>query len=141
MESRLANALEAVLGALYLSTADLSLIRPWLQPHFQRRGAIVKADPANLNYKAAFQEWTQAHYQILPEYRTREAKQTPSTQDQATLGRNRFRAEVWLQGQCLATGRGRSIKAAEKAAAEAAYRAVHGRHCPLASDDDTNLLN
>ncbi|MEO0541432.1 MAG: ribonuclease III domain-containing protein, partial [Cyanobacteria bacterium P01_A01_bin.105] len=34
--SRLADAFEAVLGALYLSTNDLSLVRPWLDGEFQR---------------------------------------------------------------------------------------------------------
>lgn len=126
LESRLADALEALLGAFYLSTEDLSLIRPWLHPHFQRRAAIVKADPAYFNYKAALQEWTQAQYKTLPEYRTEEIKATPT---------ERFQSEVWLQGQCLATGTGRSIKAAEKAAAEIAFRALPQRQDVVALGD------
>ncbi|MGB7487508.1 MAG: ribonuclease III domain-containing protein, partial [Phormidesmis sp.] len=35
-DSRLADTFEAILGALYLSTGNLSLIRPWLDPHFIR---------------------------------------------------------------------------------------------------------
>ena len=124
LESRLADTLEALVGALYLSTTDLSLIRPWLEPHFQRRAALVKADPARFNYKAALQEWTQAHYQILPEYRTQEIQARQSNQDRAGWGSDRFRAEVWLHGKCLATGTGRSMKAAEKVAAEVAYQGL-----------------
>lgn len=116
-DSRLADAFEAVLGALYLSTNDLSLIKPWLTPHLQTQAEHVKTDPAYQNYKAALQQWTQAIHQQLPEYRVQE---TPSpsiaTQDE------RFTAEVWLQDQLLGTGKGRSIKAAEKAAAHTAYR-------------------
>lgn len=115
-ESRLADAFEALLGALYLSTNDLSLIQPWLTPHLQTQAEQVKTDPAYQNYKAALQQWTQATYQQLPEYRTQE-NHPPShpTVDE------RFTAEVWLHDRLLGTGKGRSIKAAEKAAAYQAY--------------------
>ncbi len=114
--SRLADALEAVLGALYLSTDDFSLIQPWLQPEFQRRAERVRADPAYQNYKAALQQWTQAHHQVLPEYRVTEAERTGRNPDAL-----RFSAEVWIQGVCAGVGQGLSRKAAEKAAAKAAY--------------------
>ncbi|WP_299485844.1 ribonuclease III [Acaryochloris sp. IP29b_bin.137] len=115
-ESRLADAFEALLGALYLSTSDLSLIQPWLTPHLQIQAAQVKTDPAYQNYKAALQQWTQATYQQLPDYRVQENfSQSRPNQNE------RFTAEVWLQGQLLGTGKGRSIKAAEKAAAYTAY--------------------
>jgi ribonuclease-3 len=70
--SRLADAFEAVLGALYLSTHTLELIRPWLDPHLQQLAAEIRKDPARQNYKDALQEWTQAHYKLLPEYRLKE---------------------------------------------------------------------
>jgi ribonuclease III len=114
--SRLADALEALLGALYLSTQDLSLIQPWLIPKLQQRAAAVRADPTYQNYKAALQQWTQAHYQALPEYRVQ-----PMQPETSTGNTPQFSAEVWVQGEHLATRTGRSIKAAEKAAAEAAF--------------------
>lgn len=110
-QSRVADAFEAVLGALYLSTHTLELIRPWLDPHFQRLAAEIIADPARLDYKSALQEWTQAWHKILPEYRT------SPTQD---TGKDKFTAEVWLLGQRYGTGRGRSRKSAEQAAAKEA---------------------
>lgn len=113
-ESRLAEALEAVVAALYLSTHTLELIRPWLDPHFQRLTVEIRTDPARQNYKAALQEWTQAHYKCLPEYRTQELRQAHGDP-------HRFHAEVWLQGQQLGQGTGRSIKAAEQAAAQVAF--------------------
>lgn len=112
-ESRLAESFEAVLGALYLSTHNFSLIAPWLHPHLHQMVEEIRADPARQNYKAALQEWTQAHYKLLPEYRVEE---TP-TNDLAT----RFQASVWLESQCLGHGSGRSIKAAEQAAAQVAF--------------------
>lgn len=118
-ESRLADAFEAVLGALYLSTHTLELIRPWLDPHFKKLAAEIRSDPARLNYKAALQEWTQAQFKVLPEYRVQETTQPPNVGD-------RFSAQVWLQGQQIGQGTGRSIKAAEQAAAQVAFIALKG---------------
>jgi len=113
-ESRLADALEAVLAALYLSTHTLELIRPWLDPHFQRLATEIRSDPARQNYKAALQELTQGKYKTLPKYTV---KETGTVQG----GEDRFTAEVRLQEELLAWGKGRSIKAAEQAAAQAAF--------------------
>lgn len=112
--SRMADAFEAVLGALYLSTHNLELVRPWLDAHLHQLAAEVYADPARLNYKAALQELTQGRYKTLPEYRV--AERTHSQGDPY-----RFTAEVWLQGKLLGQGSGRSIKAAEQSAAQTAF--------------------
>ena len=116
-ETRLADAFEAVLGALYLSTHSMELVRPWLDPHFKKLAAQIRSDPARLNYKAALQEWTQAHFKVLPEYRVQETPQPHGALE-------RFTAEVWLQGRRLGGGTGRSIKAAEQAAAQVAFLAL-----------------
>ncbi len=118
--SRLADAFEAVLAALYLSTHTLELVRSWLDPHLQQLAAEIALDPARQNYKDALQEWTQAHYKILPEYRLKET----------SVGHNdehRFTAEVWLQDRQLGEGKGRSKKAAEQAAAKQAFFVVKGQ--------------
>lgn len=115
-ESRLAESFEAVLGALYLSTHNFSLIRSWLDTQLIPLIDEIRTDPALQNYKAALQEWTQAHYKLLPTYRLTES-------DISTLP-HRFTTEVWLQDQCLGRGSGRSIKAAEQAAAQVAFFAV-----------------
>lgn len=112
--SRLADSFEAVLGALYLSTNTLELVRPWLDSHLQKLAAEIREDPARQNYKDALQEWTQGHYKILPEYRL---KETGLVHGDA----NRFTAEVWLKDRRLGEGTGRSKKAAEQAAAKQAY--------------------
>ncbi|MFM7362997.1 MAG: ribonuclease III family protein, partial [Cuspidothrix sp.] len=116
-ESRLADSFEAVLGSLYLSTNNLDLIRPWLDPHFQDLTKAIRLDPARLNYKAALQEWTQAQFKVLPEYRVVEINQPQQNHE-------RFFAEVWLHEKMLGRGKGRSIKAAEQAAAKEAYLVV-----------------
>jgi ribonuclease III len=112
--SRMADAFESVLGALYLSTNDLTLIRPWLDPHFQRMTTEILDDPARLNYKDALQELTQARYKALPEYQVQE---TPGN----LLPEQRFTAEVLVQGKPQGVGVGHSKKAAQQAAAKAAF--------------------
>uniref|UniRef100_B8HSY4 Ribonuclease 3 n=1 Tax=Cyanothece sp. (strain PCC 7425 / ATCC 29141) TaxID=395961 RepID=B8HSY4_CYAP4 len=111
--SRLADAMEALLAALYLSTSDFRLIHPWLDRHWQPLAEAILNDPAHQNYKAALQTWTQATSRTLPEYRVQEIQQASPEE--------RFQAEVWVQGVLLGQGTGRSIKAAEKAAAQVAY--------------------
>jgi ribonuclease III len=111
--SRLAESLEAVIGALYLSTQDFSLIDPWLRPELNRNAETIRQDPTYQNYKAALQQWTQAHHRILPDYRVEEHAEQE--------GSARFRAEVWLNEEHLGSGEGASRKAAEKAAAKVAF--------------------
>jgi ribonuclease III len=112
--SRLADALEAVIGALYLSTQNFSLIEPWLRPELEKAADNVRLDPTYQNYKAALQQLTQAQYRVLPTYQVEE---TP----QPTAASLRFRATVLVQGECLGSGTGASRKEAEKSAAEMAY--------------------
>jgi ribonuclease III len=112
--SRLADALEAVLAVLYLTTGNLTLVSPWLDQHFQVLSKEILADPARKNYKAALQNWTQSQLKILPEYRNQEISYVHD--DPA-----RFESSVWVQGECLGQAQGRSIKAAQQAAAQQAY--------------------
>jgi len=112
--SRQADALEAVMGALYLSTNDFSYVTPWLIPHLKLLAEEIRQDPTRQNYKAALQEWSQGKWKELPDYRVTEASVVHGD-------RERFIAEVWLQGCCWGKGKGPSIKAAQQAAAQAAY--------------------
>lgn len=105
-QSRLANCFEAFLGALYLSTQDFSLITPWLEPNLQKLSLTILSQPAFGNSKAALQELTQAHWHILPEY-----KSIPSPEPQI------FVTEVWIKDKCWGIGRGNSIKSAQMDAA------------------------
>lgn len=116
-ESRLAAALEAVAGALYLSTQTLELVHTWLDSHFRQLATEIRTDPARKNYKAALQEWTQAHYKLLPEYHVRETSQIHGDTE-------RFTAEVWFRGKRLGSGKGPSKIQAEQAAAQAAFLTV-----------------
>jgi len=113
--SRLADTFEAVLGALYLSTNSMNLIRPWLDPILKEKADQIRQDPARQNYKDALQEWTQAHYKVLPRYQVEETGHGYDDPE-------RFTAYVWLQERYLGQGKGRSKKAAQQAAAQSAYQ-------------------
>ena len=121
--SRLADAFEAVLGALYLSSQNLGLIRPWLDSHFERLTQAIKDDPARQNYKAALQELTQAHSKQLPDYTVQEISQNHGDLE-------RFHAQVAYQGKLWGEGKGPSIKQAEQRAAQQAYQQLQ----PLITD-------
>lgn len=110
--SRLADTFEAVLGALYLSTRTMTLIRPWLDEHLLLKAIEIWQDPARQNYKDAIQEWTQANHKCLPQYVV-----TENSQDE----KERFKAEVWLKNQLLGEGTGSSKKNAEQTAARIAF--------------------
>ncbi len=113
-DSRLADTFEALLGALYLSAGNLSLIRPWLDSHFAQLTHTLRTDPARQNYKAALQELTQSHYKSLPTYEVTEISQTHGDEE-------RFAAKAWFQDQLWGEGKGRSMKMAEQAAAKEAF--------------------
>jgi ribonuclease-3 len=130
--SRLADATEAILAALYLSTDDLSLISPWLDLHLDRKAQKLLQQPSMGNYKAALQELTQAHWKLLPEYRSVQLKPnshkekhnealTRETKKRNKKPKELFAVEVWCQGKCWGYGEGTSIKAAQQVAAEQAY--------------------
>ncbi|MBE7380999.1 MAG: ribonuclease III [Leptolyngbya sp. SIO1E4] len=113
--TRLADAVEAILAVLYLSTGDLQLVRPWLDPYLITLAAQLSQNPEQHNPKTALQELIQKHYKTLPEYRTTEVSMTHGDPE-------RFRAEVWFRDRCLGTGVGASRKLAEQAAALAGYK-------------------
>ncbi|MEL6492534.1 MAG: ribonuclease III [Cyanobacteria bacterium J06621_3] len=113
-DSRLADTFEAILGALYISAGDLSLIRPWLDKHFAQLTQDLRTDPARQNYKAALQELTQHNYKSLPTYKVTEISQRHGDEE-------RFAAEAWFQDKLWGQGKGRSRKMAEQAAAKQAF--------------------
>jgi len=101
--SRTADATEALIAALYLSTHDFSLINSWLYDYMERVIASVQSVPALGNYKLALQELTQKVWRQLPEYRL--------------VGQSPFTAEVWFLQRCWGRGTGTTIKSAEQNAA------------------------
>lgn len=114
LRSLLADAIEALMAALYISTGDLAFIRKWLDPHMQSFAEALLEIPALGNYKVALQELTQGRWKRLPEYRTVETTAGQANEQQKD---NLFLVEVWFDDQCWGKGQGKSIKAAQQEAA------------------------
>ena len=111
LQSLLADALEALMAALYINTQDLVFIRKWLDPHMHRFSEALLAIPALGNYKVALQELTQGRWKRLPEYR-----------NISTTEIGIFCVEVWFDQRCWGQGQGKSIKAAQQQAAAIALQ-------------------
>jgi ribonuclease III len=120
LQTRLAAALEALLAALYLSTLNFSLIRSWLDLHLEQAAHKLLTEPSLGNYKVALQELTQARWKLLPDY---QVINRPSDRPSANR-EDLFTVEVWFQDRCWGQGQGKSIKAAQQAAAAIALKTL-----------------
>ncbi len=106
----LCDAIEAVLGAIYLSNgieATRVFIENWFVDELQRAGEDA------INIKNLLQEWTQANALGTPLYRT--------TPGKGGIHERRYNAEVIVHGSARGTGEGRTKKAAETDAAKNAF--------------------
>lgn len=116
-DSILANAYEAVIGAVYLDGGlepVARLVRAW----FDAEAAAIRAlgrDP-----KTAFQEWAHASLQETPSYHTVSDSGVDDDDD-------RFSVEVRVGAETWGAGRGRSKRLAERAAAADALLRVADR--------------
>jgi ribonuclease-3 len=112
--SILADTLEAVIGAVYI---DCGLPEASMLVHRLFDPVIVKSAQlgAGLDWKTSLQELTAGHVLGVPEYQVEESG--PDHQKS-------FRAVVRVGGRMLGSGVGRSKKAAEQQAAEAAWQTI-----------------
>lgn len=111
--SILSDALEAVLGAIYLD-GGTEAVEPAIQKLFG--DALAAAHERTVprgDYKTALQEWTQAHNLGLPAYRLLDA----SGPDHARI----YTAAVFLDNREISRGSGPSKREAERLAAQTAF--------------------
>ncbi len=114
-DSILASLLEAILGAAYLDGGlepARRLARRAFAPTLEADFEPPPADP-----KTRFQEWAHAAVQRTPGYHTLSDNGVENAED-------RFLVEVSVDGESYGQGTGRSKRAAERAAAEAALARV-----------------
>lgn len=114
--SILADAMEAVIGAMYMST-DLETARAFIERIFGPLIASSAQLGAGLDWKTSLQERSAELDQGVPEYRV-----SDSGPDHA----KEFTAQAVIAGRVLGTGHGRSKKVAEQEAAAQAYAALNG---------------
>ena len=111
--SLLADAFEAVLGAVYLD-GGLEAGRDLVLRFFEDE--LARGDGRRRDQKSRLQEVTQRHFKELPEYRTA-AQSGPSHQPE-------FEVEVWFREVCLGRGRGQSKRDAGQLAAGEALEKI-----------------
>ena len=117
--SNLANAMEALIGALYLdqglAKAKEFILRQ-LKPELEK----IKEGKTTPNYKALVQEFIQGQKRLTPVYRLVEATGPDHNK--------KFTAEILVEGEPLGRGTGNSKKAAESQAARAAWEKLRCSH-------------
>ncbi len=111
-ESNLANAMEALIGALYLDQG-LAKARRFILRQLKPELEKIKAGKTTPNYKALVQEFIQGQRKPTPVYRLVEATGPDHSKQ--------FTAEILVEGEALGRGTGKSKKAAESQAAKAAW--------------------
>jgi ribonuclease III len=109
--SILSGAFEALMGALYLDGGYGKAYRV-IRRLFEKDIRDVHNQVASLDYKTTLQEYTQAQYKCLPEYRTVEEEGPPHDR--------RFKVLLMLLGKTISQGEGKSKKEAEQEAAREA---------------------
>ncbi len=118
--SILADALEAVIGAVYLDLG-LGTARALIERLFRPRMQAYVRGEGDRDYKTILQEIASQELRALPEYRILE--QGPDHEKE-------FTATVLLGGEPHGTGVGRSKKEAEQQAAREAYARISERLAP-----------
>ena len=115
--SILADALEAVFGAVYLDRG-LDVVRGLIDRLFRPRMEAYIRGEGERDHKTILQELASQELRAMPEYRLEE--RGPDHEKE-------FTATVLVAGEPLGTGVGRSKKEAEQRAARQAYGRVVGR--------------
>lgn len=113
--SLLADAFEAVLGALYLDQG-LAPVKKFVEPLIAAEADRIVGDQKDRDAKSILQEWCQAQRGTTPHYRTINAVGP----DHAKL----FTVEVFLGDESIGRGEGTSKQIAAQAAAAEALKAL-----------------
>jgi ribonuclease-3 len=109
--SILADALEGVLGAVYLDRG-LNAARDLIERLFWPRMAAYARGEGERDFKTSLQEMAAQEVGTVPQYRVREEGPDHAKE---------FTATVLISGQAYGSGQGRSKKEAEQQAAREAY--------------------
>lgn len=109
--SVLADAYEAVLGAIYLEHG-LEFARAFIDAHLGERIREQHTSAAHRDFKTRLQERAQGRYQRSPEYVV--------VREEGPDHAKTFHVEVHIEGTVRGAGSGRSKKQAERAAAREA---------------------
>lgn len=113
--SILADALEALLGAIYLDAGfdrTMGIIQSLFHPLIANLDSLQSME----DYKSLLQEYTQNAYKVRPEYVV--IHESGPSHDKV------FRVAIYLQGKLLAEAEGKNKKEAEQKAAREAFHCM-----------------
>lgn len=137
-EGLLADAYEALLGAVFLDGGHQAAQEVILAQHAEAIEAVVSGEDGTLSkspgdFKSLLQRKVQGQRPVRPNYRLAEVLGPPHER--------RFVSEVLVEEQVLGVGEGTSKKAAEQAAAAEAVAFLDARGGDWRSDDDDSLAD
>jgi ribonuclease-3 len=115
-DSILADAFEAIIGALYLD-GGLRAAQSFVMRTLLSDEGVLTTAMTDDNYKSALLEYSQGRSLGIPRYSI--------TREDGPDHDRRFTVEVYLGTECLGTGTGRSKKDAEQAAAAQALERIN----------------
>ncbi|MEA3442091.1 MAG: ribonuclease III [Chloroflexota bacterium] len=116
--SNLENAMEAVIGAIYLDQG-LPKVKRFILNKLEPRLRKIKTKGIAPNYKALLQEFTQEKRKSTPVYQLLEAT--------GPAHARRFTVAVTVEGEVLGEGTGKNKKTAETEAARSAWEKIEGK--------------
>ena len=108
----LADSVEAVIAAMYLDSQDINIVQAFILENIKEQVEFASKNVGVKDYKTVLQEKLQIHGEVLIKYNI--INETGPDHDKT------FTAEVECDGKKLASGVGRSKKAAEMEAARKA---------------------
>ncbi len=114
-ESIIADALEAVLGAIFCD-GGLEAVAPVIERHFDRAIELSARRTVGVDHKTRLQEYLQARYGCTPDY--------VPTRTEGPDHQRIYTVEVHFAGESIGCGQGRTKKAAEQEAASQALAAL-----------------
>ena len=108
----LADSVEAVIAAMYLDSEDINIVQEFILENIKEQVEFASKNVGLKDYKTVLQEMLQIHGEVQIKYNI--INETGPDHDKT------FTAEVECDGKKLASGTGRSKKAAEMEAARKA---------------------
>ena len=106
----IAEASEALIGAIYKCFNSIKEVNLWLDNVWEKDSELYLKAPHKYNAKSALQEWCQSHGFDLPVYKIQELSQNNGDP-------KRFSCEIYINGSKESYSFGHSHKKAEKNAA------------------------
>ena len=130
----IAEATEALIGAIYKCFNSTKEVNLWLDNFWKKDSELFLKTPYKFNAKSSLQEWCQSQGFDLPIYKINEVSQKHGDP-------NRFFCEIYINGSKQANSFGKSHKKAEKNAARVLIEKIFKQREKLIIQTKSKLVN